>query len=162
MDDTGLFQIDGRGEVITYLDADYPSSPIAGDLLVAETDTVIVGAWSDTPYSDGSCANSFSCDMKTISVETPPPDPCVDRTPPDAPTDLSFSTDDCNGYNANLSWIPPASGVDYYKVYECTGSDTCLPNIYIAQTGDFTPTYTRNTFDINAVTGKNIFECASG
>jgi hypothetical protein len=86
--------------------------------------------------------------VETINVETPPPDPCVGRTAPDAPTSLTFTTDDCNGYNANLSWIAPASGADYYKIYECTGSDTCVPTNYIGQTADSAPAFTRNTFSV--------------
>jgi hypothetical protein len=146
VDDTGLFQIDGRGEVITFLNAAYTGGYL--DLLVNETDVITVGAWSETPYSDSTCATTFSCAMETLNVETPPPDPCVGRSAPEVPTGLTFSTDDCNGYNAVLNWTAPASGADYYKVYECTGSDTCVPTIYIAQTGDSAPSYTRNTFSV--------------
>lgn len=146
VDDTGLFQIGGRGEVITFLNAEYTGADL--DLLVGETDVITVGAWSDTAYSDATCDTTFSCTVETINVETPPPDPCVGRTAPDAPTSLTFTTDDCNGYNANLSWIAPASGADYYKIYECTGSDTCVPTNYIGRTGDSAPAFTRNTFSV--------------
>jgi prepilin-type N-terminal cleavage/methylation domain-containing protein len=142
-DDTGLFQIDGRGEVITFLNVDYTGGDL--DLLVAPTDVITVGAWSDIPYSDSTCESTFSCASLTIDVETPPPDPCATQTAPDAPASLVFSTGDCNGYSAVLDWTAPASGADYYKIYECSGSDTCEPVDFIGQTADSGTSFSRTT-----------------
>jgi len=125
-DDTGFFQIDGRGEVITFLNADYTGADL--DLLVAPNDVITVGAWSDIAYSDSTCEPSFSCTVQTIDVETPPPDPCVDRTVPAAPTGVA-AVDSCsadkNTTELTLNW-DAVDGADLYKIYECEGAD-CTP-----------------------------------
>ena len=97
--------------------ANYPPSvaiPVRTSLdlrVNAASDTITVGAWSDTPYSDATCASgSFSCDEQTFAVEA---DPCASPATPSQPTALTSTNEgsNCNSSRVlSLDWNAPATG----------------------------------------------------
>ena len=143
----------GRDAVTLHFDSQYPSTPIDLDLGVLDSgyDTVVVGGWQDTPFSDGICEESlFNCGPASVGVT---PDPCLYPVVPEPPgTLLVESVSNCNATReVSLSWEPsPTPEVTEYEVFQC--ADAACAQEWIIETT------TETTFGPYSVGGKLLLD----